>query len=510
MTSHYRWLVVILLITLASIWMVLPNPGIHIDANGDGDYLDGDLGDINKDIEFRLGLDLQGGIRVLLAADTPPEDLRSEDVEGALGVIDRRVDALGVTEPVVQLSGSSRIIVELPGISDPQIAVATIRETGLLEFVDFGRNPPPVGTHIRTDCKEPGGACGAGAEGQSRAPGLAALARQETPSPDDAPEATPTEIQTPEPTPEATPSAAEEVPQGPVYHTVMTGRVLSDAYPIAPNRQQGISNWTVGFTLRPDGQAIFGDFTSAHVGEVLGIVLDSEVISTPSIRQAITEESGMITGDFTYEEARTLAIQLRYGALPVPLRVESIEAIGPTLGAVSVDRSIQAGLIGVLVVLIFMLVYYRIPGIAADLALLIFTIINLALFRFVPVTLTLPAITGFLISVGTAVDGNILIFERVKEELRAGRNLQAAVRVGFDRAWTSIRDSNLSTIIICGVLYFFGSQFGASAVRGFAITLALGLLLNLFTAIIVTRTFLALFLSFGRQQLEARRWLLGV
>ncbi|GAB4451441.1 MAG: protein translocase subunit SecD [Anaerolineae bacterium] len=493
MTGHYRWLALIVLVTLVAVWMVLPNPGIHIDANGDGDYLDTDLGDINKDIEIRLGLDLQGGIRVLLTADVPPEDLLAEDMEGALGVIENRVNALGVTEPMIQLSGSNRIIVELPGISDPQTAVATIRETGLLEFVDFQYSPPPIGTIISTDCREPGGACGIASVAES-APDEAA------PSDEGATGEAATGQELP----------AEPTPAGPTYHTVMTGRLLGDAYPIPPDRQVGLLNWSVGMTFKPEGRAVFADYTRTHVNQYLGIVLDGEVISAPTISEVIDSDSSMIRGDFTYEEARALAIQLRYGALPVPLRVESIQAIGPTLGAVSVDQSIRAGVIGVLVVLVFMLVYYRVPGVAADLALVIFVLINLALFKFIPVTLTLPAITGFLISVGTAVDGNILIFERMKEELRDGRNVQAAVRVGFDRAWTAIRDSNFSTILICVVLYFFGSQFGASAVRGFAVTLAMGLLINLFTAVIVTRTFLAILINLGGKAVETRRWLLGV
>ena len=482
MSAHFRWLVLIGIITLVAVWMVLPNPGIYIDVTGDGRY-DAEQGDIVRPIEFRLGLDLQGGTRVLLAADVPSQDLQVGDMEGALGVISNRVDALGVVEPTIQLSGDSRIIVELPGITDPEAAVGTIRETGLLEFVDFGYNPPPVGTLVRTDCWEPGGACHTTAESEASVP------------------------QAEIPLTEAEPTESE----GPVYSTVMTGRMLSDAYPIPPDRTIGQTHWAVGFMLRPDGRAVFSEYTRTHVGQVLGIVLDGEVISAPSISEAITTESGMITGNFTFEEARTLAIQLRYGALPVPLRVESIEAIGPTLGAISVEQSVRAGAVGVLVVLAFMLIYYRVPGVAADLALIIFALINLALFKFIPVTLTLPAITGFLISVGTAVDGNILIFERIKEELRGGRTVPAALRVGFDRAWTSIRDSNLSTIIICIVLYFFGSQFGASAVRGFAITLAMGLVINLFTAVIVTRTFLRVFISFGwlRAAVESRRWLLG-
>jgi protein-export membrane protein SecD len=240
-------------------------------------------------------------------------------------------------------------------------------------------------------------------------------------------------------------------------------------------------------------------------------VLDGVVISSPQIREPITGGSGSITGEFELEEARRLAIQLNYGALPIPLRVDSTSTVGPTLGQISVEQSIRAGVIGITVVLLFMLIYYRIPGVAAALALIIFTLLNFAAYKLIPVTMTLPAITGFLISVGTAVDGNILIFERLKEELRAGKRVNMAVEAGFERAWTSIRDSNLSTLIICVILYGFGTSFGAGAVRGFAVTLALGLLFNLFTAVTVTRTFLHFILiPFHERALAERRWLLGL
>jgi protein-export membrane protein SecD len=195
----------------------------------------------------------------------------------------------------------------------------------------------------------------------------------------------------------------------------------------------------------------------------------------------------------------------------VALTVESTSTVGPTLGKISVDQSIRAGIIGIIVVLIFILVYYRIPGIAAALALLTFAVLNFAIYKFIPITMTLPAIIGFLISVGTAVDGNILIFERMKEELRHGASLRRAVDAGFSRAWTSIRDSNFSTIIICAVLYAFGTSFGAGAVRGFAVTLALGLLINLFTAITVTRTFLHFILMpLNDETVASKPWLMGL
>ena len=241
----------------------------------------------------------------------------------------------------------------------------------------------------------------------------------------------------------------------------------------------------------------------------MAIVLDGIVLSAPTI-QARLDTGGTITGNFTQAEAQTLALQLRSGSLPIPLRVVSSETVGATLGQESVNLSIRAGVVGVIIILSFMLINYRVPGIAASLALLVFIVLNLAMFKIIPVTLTLPAIVGFLISIGTAVDGNILIFERMREEMRAGKDMDTAVDEGFTRAWTSIRDSNLSTILISAVLFLFGQTPGASQVSGFAVTLALGLLLNLFTAIIVTRTFLHIILAITRNAIKDRHWLMGV
>jgi len=218
----------------------------------------------------------------------------------------------------------------------------------------------------------------------------------------------------------------------------------------------------------------------------------------------------VITGQFTEEEAKQLALQLRSGSLAIPLRVETAEQVGATLGQESVELSLRAGFVGVLVVFSFMLIYYRLPGLMAGFALAVFILLNLALFKLIPITLTLPAITGFLISIGSAVDGNILIFERFKEELRAGRSISDSLDAGFERAWSSIRDSNISTILICGILFLFGQTPGASIVSGFALTLAVGLILNLFTAVLVTRTFLYIFILGNYQKVEQRKWLLGV
>jgi len=251
----------------------------------------------------------------------------------------------------------------------------------------------------------------------------------------------------------------------------------------------------VAFTLNSEGTQIFKDFTSTHVGQILGIALDKEVISIPSISQAITSGSGVIEGNFTQAEANTLAVQLRSGSLPIPLKVVSSETVGPTLGQDSLRKSEVAGAIGLAVVILFMALYYRLPGVVADLALLCYALFSYALFRFIPVTLTLPGIAGFVLSVGVAVDANVLIFERIKEELRDGRPLRHAIDLGWKQAWPSIRDSNFSTLITCAILFWFGNTYGASIVKGFSLTLAIGVIVSMFTAIVVTHTYLHLVLD---------------
>ncbi|MBC7238999.1 MAG: protein translocase subunit SecD, partial [Chloroflexi bacterium] len=266
----------------------------------------------------------------------------------------------------------------------------------------------------------------------------------------------------------------------------------------------------IAFEMNSEGAKIFAEHTAANIDRFLAIVLDGEVISCPRIQSAIPEGRGQITGQFTVAEAKALVLQLRYGALPIPLRVLDTRAIGPTLGQDSVQRSVRAGVIGLIIVLLFMLVYYRLPGALADIALLIYALLTLALYKLIPVTLTLPGIAGFLLSVGMAVDANILIFERMREELRQGRTLERAIEAGFQRAWTSIFDSNVSTWITCLILWLFGSSFGASAVKGFAVTLALGVLISMFTAVTVTRTFVHAVFALAGERLREKRWLLGI
>jgi protein-export membrane protein SecD len=322
------------------------------------------------------------------------------------------------------------------------------------------------------------------------------------------PELTPTaELSTTAESP-ATPTQAAPSPSPSpvVYETILTGAGLKNVG--LDQTQQG--EYIVPFELNPDAAQVFADYTAANVGQFLCLVLDKAVISCPTVREPIPSGQASISGDFTFDTARQLAIQLRYGALPVPLRVESFNRIGATLGAESVEKSVRAGAIGLGIVLLFMLVYYRLPGGLADAALIIYVLINFALYKLAPITLTLPGIAGFILSAGMAVDANILIFERMKEELRRGRRLVTAIEVGFSRAWPSIRDGQLSTLIICAILFFFGTNFGASIVKGFAITLAVGTIVNVFTAVFATRTFVRQIAASAGDWLAERKWLLGV
>lgn len=438
--KQYRTFIFILVIVAVAVWLVLPNhPGIH-------------LGGINREISTRLGLDLEGGVQVLLEADLPEgSNISDESMNTATSIVENRVNGLGVVEAVVQRAGDRFIVVEIPGIQDPEQAINTIKGTALLEFVDMSMVPAEVaysmiGATIETDFESTNGGVAEPAEGET----------------------------------EATPST--------VYHTVMTGAAI---------KQVGVTTGALGtyevaFQLTDEGTAIFRDYTTQNVGQILAIVLDKEIISTPSIQNPITEGSGVITGNFSAESANALAVQLRYGSLPIPLKVSQTRTVGPTLGQDSLQKSILAGSVGLTIVILFMGLYYRLPGLVAILAILTYALITFALFRYIPVTLTLPGIAGLMLSTGSALDANILIFERLKEELRAGRTLRQAIELGWQRAWPSIRDSNISTIITCLILFWFGSAYGATFVKGFSLTLMIGVGVSLFTAIIVTRTFLNL------------------
>lgn len=448
------------------------------------------------------GLDLQGGLQVLLQAKPGPgQPLTSQDLTDAKEIIEQRVNALGVSEPVVQTQSSNRIVVELPGVKDPKQAIRTFQGTGFLEFVDAGDTPLQSGTLVNTSkgsantnqTAQPGTTPPAGGTTPAAvAPARGTPAPNATGTPPVA-QARPTGAAaqtTAAPVPTTDPALAQTPPEQlqKTFTTVMTGTDISKA-------NTGFDSTTnspvVEFSLTSQGTSKFGTFTQSNVGKYLAIVLDKKVVSSPRIQSAITGGNGQITG-VTRAEANSLAIQLRYGSLPVPLEVQSSNTVGASLGRDSVDRSVTAGMLGVLAVALFMILYYRLPGLLSIVALAVYAVLVFALFKWIPVTLTLAGIAGFVLSIGMAVDANVLIFSRMKEELRRGRGLLQAVDAGFKNAWPSIRDSNISTLITCAVLYWFGSTFGASIIRGFAYTLAIGVVVSMFSAITVTRTLLNL------------------
>ena len=398
-----------------------------------------------RNVKPQLGLDLRGGLQVLLEADLPEDaDISSDSMEVARSVIENRTNALGVSENVVQIAGDRRIVGEFPGLEDTEGVISVIQQTGLLEFVDVGATFLEAGTFIETDY------------GLSEEP------------------------------------VVEEGAEAPtVYHTVMTGGALKDVGVISDN----FGAMQIAFELTDEGSDVFAEHTSANIGMNLAIVLDKQVISAPRIQSAITGGSGVITGQFDSESANAFAVQLRYGSLPIPLKIVESRIIGPTLGEDSLQRSLQAGVIGIIIVILFMAIYYRLPGIAADISIIFYAILAYAIFKWIGVTLTLPGIAGFMLSTGSALDANILVFERLKEELRKGRSLKQAFDMAWSRALPSIRDSNAAVLITSIILFWFGSAFGASIVKGFALTLALGVLISLFSSLYITRTLLAIALD---------------
>jgi preprotein translocase subunit SecD len=387
-------------------------------------------------IETKLGLDLQGGLKVEYLVDpaggkTPT----ASDLEVIRGIIERRVNSTGVAEPVVVTSGTDRIVVELPGITDTSAVRALVGETGRLDFV-----PIPTTTTVT--------------QGQAiDLTGVTACPTGTTPT---------------------------------TLCILFSGDQLDSAN--IGSDQQG--NRAVNFVLKEQGKNLFATWTAAHVGEQFAIVLDGTVISAPTIQSAITGGNVQITsgsiGGFPQAEATQLVNVLKFGALPFPVEEISSDTIDPTLGQEFLHRSVLAGGIAVGLVLLFMLLHYRLPGAVAAFALIYYAIVLFAIFRLIPVTLTLAGIAGFVLSVGMAVDANILIFERSKEEMRTGKSLPQAIEAGFARAWNSILDSNVSSLITASILYFFGS----SVIQGFALVLILGVLVSMFSAITVTRTIL--------------------
>jgi len=484
-------LIFIIILTSAAVWVVLPNnPGIH-------------LGNLDCDIEVVFGLDLQGGLRVILQADLPEAVvISSENINNARNIIKNRLNGLDIADPPVQVLGSSQILVELPNISDHDQVIATIKEIGLLEFIEIDSSDLVYlqeDVSIITDF---------GRIGPEPTQETVTPIASDTPESEPSPTITPTTVEDASeaehtPTIEAPPDDVEISPttDQKVFHTVMS----NDHVDSAGSSQDRDGNTFISFLLTEEGTQIFGNYTSAHVGDILGVILDKRLISAPRISQAITEGNAIIPVLLSLEQANNLAAQIQFGPLPVPFMVVESKAIGPVLGEDSLQKSTIAGLIGLAFIMIFMVLFYRLPGVLASLILLVYATITLAMFKLIPVTLTLPGVAGFGLSIGIAVDAYVLIFERLKEELRNGRRMNQVIDLGFSLAWPSIRDSNILTLIICAILFWFGNTFEASIVRGFSVTLGLGVLVNLFTAITVIRAFLHLILD-NINVIEHPRW----
>ena len=445
MDRRYINFILILILVAAIVWVdISPTNG----SNGIK------IGSFERTLKPVLGLDLSGGMQVLLS----PQEGATFDkqaLEDTSKILENRANALGVSENNFQVAGDSYILAEFPGLTKTEDVIATIKQTGLLEFVDAGVTYLPPGTVVNTDHDQ-----------SETATQDAAIA------------------------PTVTSEGIIE-PADYVFHTVMIGSEIENV----TVQVDDTGSFIIPFEIASDSIKLFKDYTAANHDKFLAIVLDKKVISCPSIGATI-DGSGQIGGSFTSEEANNLAVTLRYGRLSVPVDVVETRYIGPSLGEDSLNKSLLAGVIGFSIVILFMLIYYRLPGAVAVLAVAIYAGLTFALFKLIPVTLTLASIAGFLLSTGSALDANILIFERLKEELRNGRTLQQAIDMGWKRAWPSIRDSNIATIITSIILFWFGSAFGATIVKGFALTLALGVGVSLFTAIVVTRNFLSIVIKF--------------
>lgn len=421
-----------------------------------------------RDVTTRLGLDLQGGTQVLLQAEG--SNLTSDVMNTAATVIERRVNGLGVSESIVQQSGNDRIIVELPGVTNPEQAVETLRGTGQLEFIDTAGQSLPTGTFVKTS-NNPNPVVPQATDTLSSTGGLSDT------------------------------QPLTSTVEGPVYQSITKGADLDTnaVQPIYGGRQSLSGQYAVSFAFNGDSANSLADFTSRNIQRPMCIVLNNQVFSCPVIQAALIGGQGEIT-TATRADAESIYNQLKFGALPVPLRVESSRTVSATLGQDSVNASLLAGIVGLVVVGLFMILFYRLPGVLATIALLIYTAITFALYKIIPVTLTLAGIAGFILSIGVAVDANVLIFARLREELRRGKNLRAAVEAGFQEAWPAIRDSSASTLITSAILFMFGNSFGVSIIKGFALTLGLGIIISLFTAITVTRLLLRLVAPMGFAQ----------
>jgi len=416
------------------------------------------------DRPFKLGLDLQGGTHLVYEADLSNifEKDYIDSMQGVRDVIERRVNLFGVAEPVVQVNkvrGSYRLIVELAGVKDTSQAIRMIGQTPSL---DFRTERPQEKTEeilnkqeeIREKIEK-----GEGASLEERAVLI----------------------------------------EDPLFEpTQLTGRYLKGSQ-LKFDQQTGQAQ--VGLEFDDEGSKIFEELTRQNVGKRLAIYLDGAPISAPMVQEVISGGSAQITGNFSLTESKELVQRLNAGALPVPINLISQQTIGASLGKISLTKSLWAALWGFLAVLLFMIFYYRLPGLIASLALIIYVLLVLAIFKLIPVTLTLSGIAGFILSIGMAVDANVLIFERFKEEFKSGKSLGGSIDEGFSRAWPAIRDGNISTIITSLILYIFATGL----VKGFALTLGIGVLVSMFSAIVITKNFLRFFIG-GKLEEKKRLW----
>ena len=418
-------------------------------------------------IPISLGLDLQGGAQLTIQVKTTAEitKITPEELDAVKSVVEGRVNGLGVSEPVVQTVGSDQILVQLPGVNDPQQAERVLGGTAQLEFRKQKQGTEaqlPIEQQVRQELLQKPVDLRQSKDEKALAENQAALKRSN----------------------DAILNLFEP--------TGLNGKNLKDA---RPEPLQTGNAWNVSLRFDQPGGEKFAQLTKdlAGTGRTIGIFLDNALISSPTVgpeyaQTGIAGGGAVITGRFTAETANELAVQLRGGALPVPVEIVENRTVGATLGRDSIQRSIYAGIGGLVLVLIFMAVYYRLPGVIADVALVIYALLTIAAFDLLGVTLTLPGIAGFILSIGMAVDANVLIFERTREELRSGKTLYRSVESGFYRAFSSILDGNVTTVIACAALFWLGSGL----VKGFALTLGLGVAVSMFTALTCSRTFLLL------------------
>jgi preprotein translocase subunit SecD len=420
-------------------------------------------------VPIRLGLDLQGGSQLTLLVKPTKEisKITEKDLEAVISVVENRVNGLGASEPVIQSSGRDQILVQLPGVNNPEEAERVLGGTARLEFREQAQGTE---TQFQVERQVLGGLLQQ-RESLKNSGDAQAIAENE-----------------------AAIQRSHEAIAAFFKPAELTGESLKDA----GGQPNGLNNWEIYLRFDQEGGEKFATLSKnlAGTGRTIGIFLDTELLSFPTVgaefaQNGITGGAAVITGQFTAETANEIGIQLRGGALPFPVEVVENRTVGATLGRDSIRSSIYAGIGGLAMVLIFMVAYYRLPGLIADCALVIYALLTLAVFDLFGVTLTLPGIAGFILSIGMAVDANVLIFERTREEIRAGKSLYRSVESGFYRAFSSILDSNVTTLIACGALFWLGSGL----VKGFALTLAIGVLVSMFTAITCSRTFLFMVLG---------------